>query len=151
MDHEQYIQIALEEAKKSAWPFGAVVVLDGRIVSQAGSGDHYDSEFDPTAHAEVNAIRRACVKLGRSDLSGAAVYATCEPCALCIGAAWYANIKEIFFGTSLAEISEFSKNWEGDLAFPHEYWEETGISMHGGILRDQIMAMFAEHPRVKNR
>ncbi|MBU6500952.1 MAG: nucleoside deaminase [Patescibacteria group bacterium] len=146
----KFINIALEEAKKASWPFGAVVVRNGEIIAQAGSGDGKDMEIDPTAHAEVNAIRRACAKLNTGDLTGATLYASCEPCTLCFGAAWYANIKEIVYGTSIDDIKEISKPWDGDLAFPHDHIAETGIHMRGGILKDEIMKMYAEHPRVIN-
>lgn len=126
------MNIALDEAKKSAWPFGAVIVRNGEIIAQAGSGDGGDMEVDPTAHAEVNAIRRACAKLNSSDLTGATLYASCEPCALCFGAAWYANIREIVYGTGLGDIQKINSAWGGDLAFPHEHTPETGIKARGG-------------------
>jgi deoxycytidylate deaminase len=136
---EYFMNIAMKEAKKASWPFGAVIVRDGEIIAQAGSGDGKDIEIDPTAHAEVNAIRRACVKLNTGNLAGAILYASCEPCALCFGAAWYANIKEI------------NKAWGGDLAFPHNHIFETGIHMRGGILKDAIMKMYVIHSYVINR
>lgn len=144
-----FIGIALEEARKASWPFGAVIVRDGEIIAQAGSGDGKDSNIDPTAHAEVNAIRRACEKLNTGDLSGTTLYASCEPCALCIGAAWYAGIKEIVYGTSLEDIKDINKAWGGDLAFPHEHIVDTGINIQGGILKDEIMHMYLNHPKVK--
>ena len=143
-----FIKIAIEEARKASWPFGAVIVRDGNIITQAGSGDGKDVEIDPTAHAEVNAIRRACAKLNTGDLTGAILYASCEPCTLCFGAAWYANIKEIVYGTSLEDIKEINKAWGGDLAFPHDYILHTGIHMRGGILKDEIMKMFTSHPYI---
>lgn len=150
MDKEHFMNIALEEARKSSWPFGAVIVIDGRVVSQAGSGDGADIGFDPTAHAEVNAIRRACARLGRSDLSDAVLFASCEPCALCLGAAWYASIGEIVYGTSLKDIKEISKHWGGDLAFPHDHIRETEITLTEGPLKEEIMAMYLSHPRINS-
>ncbi|MFA7252762.1 MAG: nucleoside deaminase [Candidatus Paceibacterota bacterium] len=148
MNEEKYIKISLEEARKASWPFGAVVVRNGEIISQAGSGDDQDEITDPTAHAEVNAIRRACTKLKTGDLSGATLYASCEPCALCVGAAWYANIKDIVYGTSLEDVGEINKAWGGDLGFPHNHLKETGINMRGGLLKEEIMEMYKKHPRV---
>ncbi len=143
-----FLQIALEEAKKASWPFGAVVVKDGVIIAQAGSGDGMDVDFDPTAHAEINAIRRACNKLKSGDLTGAILYTTCEPCTLCFGGAWYSYIKNIVYGTSLEDIKEINKFWGGDLGFPHDHIVETGINIHGGILKDEIMEMYKTHPKV---
>ena len=145
-----FLSIALEEARKASWPFGAVVVRDGEILAQAGSGDGKDNNIDPTAHAEVNAIRRACEKTNTSDLSGSVLYASCEPCALCFGAAWYANIKEIVYGTSLEDIKEINKVWGGDLEFPHTHIAKTGVNIRGGILKDEVMKMYASHPKIIN-
>ncbi|MGD1003027.1 MAG: nucleoside deaminase [Minisyncoccia bacterium] len=147
---EHFVNIAMEEAKKASWPFGAVVARDGEIIARAGSGDGKDIEIDPTAHAEVNAIRRACVKLNTGNLAGAILYASCEPCALCFGAAWYANIKKIVYGTSIEDIKKINKAWGGDLAFPRDHISKTGIHMRGGILKDEIMKMYVIHPYVIN-
>jgi tRNA(Arg) A34 adenosine deaminase TadA len=147
-DDTYFLKITLEEARKASWPFGAVVVRDGEIVAQAGSGDGKDIENDPTAHAEVNAIRRASAKLNTGNLEGAILYSSCEPCALCFSAAWYASIKEIVYGTSLEDIKEIDKLWGGDLPFPHDHIDETGIKIRGGILKEEIMKMYDTHPRV---
>ena len=148
---EEFIKIAIEEARKADWPFGAVIVRDGEVIAQAGAGDGKDTSVDPTAHAETNAIRRACEKLNSGDLSGATLYASCEPCALCFGAAWYAGIKEIVFGSSLKDIEHIDEAWGGDLAFPHDHIQETGIQVRGGVLKDDVMRMYAFHPRVINQ
>ncbi|QSH39060.1 nucleoside deaminase [Candidatus Kaiserbacteria bacterium] len=145
---ETYMKIAIEEAAKASWPFGAVIVRDGKVIAQAGAGDGTDTEHDPTAHAETNAIRRACEKLGTGDLSGAILYASCEPCALCFGAAWYANIKNIVYGSSLDDIKDINKAWGGDLAFPHDHIPKAGIKVHGGELKNEVMDMYASHPRL---
>ena len=145
---EYFLNIAIEEAKKASWPFGAVVVHNGEIVAQAGSGHGKDDETDPTAHAEVNAIRKACKNLNTSNLSGSILYASCEPCALCFGATWYANIREIVYGSSLDDLQKINGEWGGDLAFPHDYIASAGIHMKSGILRDEVMKMYASHPRV---
>lgn len=146
---EHFLNIALEEARKASWPFGAVLVKGDEIVSQAGSGDGQDETHDPTAHAEVNAIRRACQKLGTGDLSEMTLYASCEPCALCVGAAWYAGIKKIVYGTSLEDVKEINQAWGGDLAFPHDRLDATGIDVLGGVLKQEVMDMYSVHPKVK--
>ena len=145
---EEFLRIAIDEARKAAWPFGAVIVQNGEVVAQAGSGDGNDTNIDPTAHAEVNVIRRACKKLNSGDLSRAILYTSCEPCALCFGSAWYAGIKEIIFGTSLEDIKHINKAWGGDLAFPHDHIVESGIQFRGGVLKDEVMHMYSLHPRV---
>ena len=147
---EHFLNIAVEEARKASWPFGAVLVKGDEIVSQAGSGDGQDESYDPTAHAEVNAIRRACHSLGTGDLTGMTLYASCEPCALCVGAAWYAGIKKIVYGTSLEDIKEINQVWGGDLAFPHDQLDATGIDMRDGILKEEVMNMYVAHPKIKS-
>ncbi len=77
-------------------PFGAVVVAGGRIVGEGFN--QVTSTNDPTAHAEVVAIRAACAALGRFDLSGCEIYASCEPCPMCLSAIYWARIGRICYG-----------------------------------------------------
>lgn len=92
------ISLATESVSRGGGPFGAVVVKDGEIV--AGSSNSVTLDNDPTAHAEVNAIRKACRKLGTFDLSGCTIYTSCEPCPMCLGAIYWANIGRIFYGNT---------------------------------------------------
>lgn len=79
-------------------PFGAVVVLDGRAV---GLGwNEVTSTNDPTAHAEIVAIRRACLSLGRFDLRGATVYTSCEPCPMCLAALYWARVDAVVYANA---------------------------------------------------
>ncbi|MBW6488651.1 nucleoside deaminase [Sulfurimonas sp.] len=79
-------------------PFGAVVVKDGKILSKAHN--QVLKTNDPTAHAEINAIKKASKKLKTFDLSGCEIYTTCMPCAMCLGAIKWANIKTVYYGAS---------------------------------------------------
>lgn len=90
--------IALAEASVASGggPFGAVLVKDGVIVGEGANRVVPDG--DPTAHAEVVAIRDACKKLGTHVLDGAIVYTSCEPCPMCLSALWWARVKEIVYG-----------------------------------------------------
>jgi guanine deaminase len=76
-------------------PFGAVVVLDGQVVGEGWN--QVTSTSDPTAHAEVVAIRDACRRLGRFHLQGAELYTSCEPCPMCLSAAYWARVDRIWF------------------------------------------------------
>ncbi len=89
-------------------PFGAVIVKDGVVVSSAANTVTTDN--DPTAHAEVNAIRSACKKLNTFDLAGCTLYSSCEPCPMCLSAAYWAHIDKIFYAADRkqAESSGFS-------------------------------------------
>lgn len=82
-------------------PFGAVIVKDGKILSKAHN--QVLKSNDPTAHAEINAIKKASKKLNTFDLSGCEIYTTCMPCPMCMGAIKWANIKTIYYGASSAD------------------------------------------------
>lgn len=79
-------------------PFGAVIVKDDKIVAEGWN--QVTSSNDPTAHAEVVAIRRACANIGSFDLSGAELYTSCEPCPMCLSATYWARIDKIYFANS---------------------------------------------------
>ena len=79
-------------------PFGAVVVCNGEII--AAASNEVLSSNDPTAHAEINAIRRACEKLGSFQLSGCELYTTCEPCPMCMGAIYWARPSIVYFAAT---------------------------------------------------
>jgi len=79
-------------------PFGAVVVKDGQVVAEGWN--QVTSTNDPTAHAEVVAIRRACTALGRFDLRGAVLYTSCEPCPMCLSAAYWARLDAVVYGNA---------------------------------------------------
>ena len=92
-------------------PFGAVVVKDGQVVAEGWN--QVTSTNDPTAHAEVVAIRRACTALGRFDLRGAVLYTSCEPCPMCLAAAYWARLDAVVFGNTRVEAAAigFDDQW----------------------------------------
>lgn len=94
----QAIALAVENVKNGGGPFGAVIVKDDRVV--ATGVNRVVPNNDPTAHAEVNAIRAACVKLGAFNLSGCVLYTSCEPCPMCLGAIYWAHIDKIYYGAT---------------------------------------------------
>ena len=108
MKHEDFmrraIALAVENVKNGGGPFGAVIVRDGEIV--ATGANRVTPDNDPTAHAEVNAIRAACTKLGTFDLSGCVIYTSCEPCPLCLGAIYWAHIDKIYYGANQHDAAE---------------------------------------------
>lgn len=105
MNHKKYmldaIQLSVENALKGLGPFGAVVVKDGKIISSVANTVTIDN--DPTAHAEVNAIRQACKELKTFDLSGCTIYTSCEPCPMCLGAIYWAHIDKVYYGNTKAD------------------------------------------------
>ena len=84
-------------------PFGAVVVLDGNVVAEGWN--QVTSANDPTAHAEVVAIRRACAGLGRFELRGATLYTSCEPCPMCLSAAYWARLDAVIYANAREEAA----------------------------------------------
>lgn len=85
-------------------PFGAVIVKDNEVIAVASNTTLKDN--DPTAHAEINAIREAGQKLKTYDLTGCTLYATGYPCPMCLSAIIWANIKEVYYGTNLKDAEE---------------------------------------------
>ncbi len=93
---QKAIDVAFEGIRKlEGGPFGAVVVKDGVVVSAAHN--LVTSTNDPTAHAEVVAIRKACEKLGTYNLEGCQIYCSCEPCPMCMGAIYWARIDRVYY------------------------------------------------------
>ena len=112
VDFAQMMQLAIAEAKISTSEgnkgYGAVVVFGKNIVGQAH--DTTVTEKDPSLHAEVNAIRQAVKTLGESNLCGAILFSTCEPCPMCSALAVWANLTTIVYGISIAETAELGKS-----------------------------------------
>jgi len=98
------IQLSVENVRSGqGGPFGAVVVKNDDIVAEGAN--RVTSTKDPTAHAEVVAIREACRKLGVFDLEGCDLYTSCEPCPMCLGAIYWARLSRIYFGGLAADAS----------------------------------------------
>src|SRR5512146_774660 len=85
-------------------PFGAVIVCDGKIVGEGANS--VTATNDPTAHGEVNAIRAAAQALGTFNLSGCELYTSCEPCPMCLAAAYWARISAIYYGADAADAAK---------------------------------------------
>jgi guanine deaminase len=109
MDRNQFMRAAIALAEKNVadgvgGPFGAVIVRDGEII---GEGTNLvTSANDPTAHAEVVAIRHACEKLNTYNLEGCEVYTSCEPCPMCLSAIYWARLDRIFYGNTKVDAAE---------------------------------------------
>ena len=89
------IKLSADSVANGGGPFGAVIVRDGEIVAEGSNGVTILN--DPTAHAEVSAIRQACQKLNSFDLTGCEIYTSCEPCPMCLGAIYWAHIDKIYY------------------------------------------------------
>ncbi len=84
-------------------PFGAVIVMDGRVIAEGCN--KVTSDNDPTAHAEIVAIRAACAARGSFSLEGAEIYTSCEPCPMCLAAIYWARLKRVWYGNTRADAA----------------------------------------------
>ncbi len=102
-------------------PFGAAIVKDGEIV--AAAHNTVVSHHDPIAHAEINAIRQACAKLGTEKLSGCSLYTSAEPCPMCLAAAYWANLKDIHYIIDRTELKKHTgfadEDYYKEICLPH--------------------------------
>jgi tRNA(Arg) A34 adenosine deaminase TadA len=118
MTHEAFmreaIQLSMENVKNGGGPFGAVVVQNGQIIARGVNRVTQNS--DPTAHAEVSAIREASRILGTHDLSGCVIYTSCEPCPMCLGAIYWSRISQMYYGNR--------KNDAASIGFDDQFFYE---------------------------
>ncbi len=101
---KEAIEVSMENIQQGGGPFGAVVVKDGKIIARSGNSVTRDN--DPTAHAEVNAIREAAKVLDNHDLSGCVIYSSCEPCPMCLSAIYWARIDRIYYGNNRYDAAD---------------------------------------------
>jgi tRNA(Arg) A34 adenosine deaminase TadA len=104
-DHmREAIRLSIENVESGkGGPFGAVVVKDGRIIARGAN--EVTSSNDPTAHAEVVAIRKACKELGSFQLDDCEIYCSCEPCPMCLGAIYWARPKAIYYANTKSDAA----------------------------------------------
>jgi guanine deaminase len=108
MSHEQFMREAIKEAEAGVragrgGPFGCVIVRRGEIVARGNN--RVTSTNDPTAHAEITAIREACQTLGTFALEDCELYTSCEPCPMCLAAIYWARIPRLYFGNTRADAA----------------------------------------------
>ena len=99
------IELSTENVRAGGGPFAALVVRGGRIVAEGVNS--VTVENDPTAHAEIVAIRAACKRLGAFELTGCEIYTSCEPCPMCLGAIYWARPVCVFFANAAADAANF--------------------------------------------
>lgn len=133
------IALALENVEEGGGPFGAVIARDGEIIAEGAN--RVTPDCDPTAHAEVQAIREACRRLGTFDLTGCEIYASCEPCPMCLGAIYWARLDRLYFAGTKTDAAEAGF----DDAF---IYDELPLPVHERrlptetMLRDEVLAPF---------
>jgi guanine deaminase len=130
MDREEFMRRAIELSREKmvageGGPFGAVIVKDGRIIGE-GWNQVLGSK-DPTAHAEIVAIRKAAAQIDHFDLSGAEIYTTCEPCPMCLAAILWARIDRMYYANTRIEAAA--------IGFDDEYfYVEVAKPLQGRVL-----------------
>jgi tRNA(adenine34) deaminase len=141
-DDERYMRMALEEARRADFPFGAVIVREGRVIARGRNLGR--TKDDPTAHGEMVAIRRGLAAHGSKALRGSTLYTSGEPCAMCMGAILWCHFGRLVFAASVEQlatrIDQIMISSE-ELASRAKF---APISITGGVLADEAMALFPE-------
>lgn len=134
------IQLSIENVQSGqGGPFGAVIVRNGEIIGEGAN--QVTSLSDPTAHAEVLAIRQACAKLGSFELKDCDLYSSCEPCPMCLGAIYWARLARIFYGSTAADAAKIGFDDSliyGELQVPKDQRIIPALQ----IMRDEALAAF---------
>lgn len=135
-EHEKFMRIAIRVSegnvtKALGGPFGAVVVKDGKLIAK--SANKVTTTLDPTAHAEVSAIRMACKKLKTFDLIGCVIYTSCEPCPMCLSAIYWAHIDKVYYANTKQDANS--------IGFDDQFiYDEIALPMNSRKLKiEQIM------------
>ncbi|CAG0935360.1 Guanine deaminase [Thermoflexales bacterium] len=144
VDFEALMRLAIEEARASRQEgnkgYGAVIVLEQRILAQAH--DTAVTQRDPSLHAEVNAIRQAARVLGDSNLGGAILFSTCEPCPMCSSLAVWANLTTLVYGASIEETAALGKARIHVSAAEIVEKSPVMIEVMGGVLQEECLALY---------
>jgi guanine deaminase len=142
------IELAMENIRNGGGPFGAVIARDGRIVAEGVN--RVTATNDPTAHAEVVAIRAACAKLAAFQLDGCDLYTTCEPCPMCLGAIYWARPARVFFASSAGDAA--AAGFDDKFIYDELYlpFAAREISMTQ-LMREESLAIFSAWKKSENK
>jgi tRNA(Arg) A34 adenosine deaminase TadA len=135
-----FMRMAIEEARLADFPFGAVVVRDGMVIARGRNRGRTNQ--DPTAHGEMDAIRRCLAEHGPAALRGSTLYTSGEPCAMCMGAVLWCNVGRLVFAASAAQLATKIDQImlsSADIAAKAPF---APITITGGVLADEAMALF---------
>ena len=132
---------------KTGGPFGAVIVRDGKVL--AASGNSVMRDNDPSAHAEVNAIRIACRAVGSPNIPGAVLYSSCEPCPMCYSIAYWARVSKIFYAASWSDYADLfdDTNIGQDMAKPYP---QRTVALQQ-IMQDDAQKVWQDFRKIPNR
>ena len=143
------IRLSMENVQSgNGGPFGTVIVKNGKII--ATGVNEVTKSNDPTAHAEMIAIRNACEKLNSFQLDGCDIYCSCEPCPMCLGAIYWARPKSIYFANSKKDAAEI--NFDDNFIY-----QEIKLPIHERkltitqLLRDEAQSVFLQWQESENK
>ncbi len=143
-NHEKFMRMAIQLSEQNVeqgqgGPFGAVIVKEGMVVAR--SANKVVPQKDPTAHAEISAIRLACKELETHNLEGCVIYTSCEPCPMCLGAIYWSHIDKIYYANTKADAAA--------IAFDDQFiYKEIGLPLAERklpaiqLLRDEAQGAF---------
>lgn len=144
MEHEDFMRMAIALSENNVknnlgGPFGAVIVKDGQIIAK--SANTVTTTNDPTAHAEVAAIRLACQNLNTFSLEGCTIYASCEPCPMCLGAIYWARIDKLYYANTKKDAAAI--NFDDDFIYQEiDLKPEDRKLPSQQLLRDEALKAF---------
>ena len=138
----EYMNLAVKEAEygvnnKEGGPFGAVIIKDNEIVASSHNTVLLDN--GPTAHAEVNTIRKACKKLNTYDLSDCILYTTSEPCPMCASAIIWSNIKTVYYGTDRKDVANIG--FRDDFIYNYLSGKENNVLNINQLNREECLSV----------
>jgi guanine deaminase len=143
------IQLSIDNVRSGrGGPFGAVVVKDGNIIAEGAN--QVTSTNDPTAHAEMVAIREACGKLGAFELEACEIYTSCEPCPMCLGAIYWARLSRVYFANADADASRVGFDDSliyRELALPYSQRKIPMVQ----LMREEALAAFRAWENKSNK
>lgn len=144
--NKRFMRRAIELSRKNmlsgqGGPFGAVIVKDGVIVGEGWN--KVTSSNDPTAHAEVDAIRNACRSLANFDLKGATIYTSCEPCPMCLAAIYWARIEKVYYANTRTDAAAIDFDDEFLYSEVAKPLKDRSIPIQP-LLRDEAQSVFQE-------
>ncbi|MCX6737031.1 MAG: nucleoside deaminase [Candidatus Parcubacteria bacterium] len=154
MDKKKYMLAAIKAAEKgisnaSGGPFGACLTQNGKVISIGYNTVLKDQ--NPTSHAEINAIKEACKKLKKWDLSGCEIYSTTEPCPMCFSAISWARIKKITYGTSISDVKKLGFN---ELLISNDTMNKLGkakIKITKGYMLKECQSLLSQWKKTSNK
>lgn len=154
ISNEIAMKKAIEESKinlknnyKKGGPFGAVIVKNGKIISSAHNT--VIEKHDATAHAEVNAIRKACKKLRTHDLSDCILYTSAEPCPMCLSAIIWANIKTVYYANTKKDADEIG--FRDDMIYEYIKGNNQDIIKLHHIENEEALEVFKEFKKLEDK